>query len=89
MPSITYTQLKNLMKQVDVNRSGRIEFWEFFAWQTFLILRLGTSVPRTDFDVWMRYAVQTNYTRMFIPKLRADRILPQSIDMQDTSLLST
>ena len=54
--------------------AGKIEFWEFFAWQTYMVLQLGDM---NDFAHWMHYVTQTHYTRLFDPRQAAADRLPQ------------
>eukprot|EP01006_Ploeotia_vitrea_P010705 TRINITY_DN27761_c0_g1_i1.p1 TRINITY_DN27761_c0_g1~~TRINITY_DN27761_c0_g1_i1.p1 ORF type:complete len:853 (+),score=107.25 TRINITY_DN27761_c0_g1_i1:91-2649(+) len=53
----SYDRLQEMITQVDVNKNGKVEFWEFFGIQTYMSLQLHRR--GVDLDSWMKYCTQT------------------------------
>eukprot|EP01006_Ploeotia_vitrea_P028632 TRINITY_DN61297_c0_g1_i1.p1 TRINITY_DN61297_c0_g1~~TRINITY_DN61297_c0_g1_i1.p1 ORF type:complete len:870 (+),score=177.94 TRINITY_DN61297_c0_g1_i1:44-2611(+) len=70
--AVPYDQLKAMLKQVDVNQNGYIEFWEFAAIQMYLILGLAAhSIDLDNFiefinQPWSTQTMQSNTTVLYI-----------------------
>jgi hypothetical protein len=49
LKNVTYDDLKRMIEQVDVNKNGKVEFWEFLAIQLFISLELQDKVDLREF----------------------------------------
>eukprot|EP01006_Ploeotia_vitrea_P061122 TRINITY_DN77285_c0_g1_i1.p1 TRINITY_DN77285_c0_g1~~TRINITY_DN77285_c0_g1_i1.p1 ORF type:complete len:115 (-),score=15.71 TRINITY_DN77285_c0_g1_i1:677-1021(-) len=55
LKNVTFEHLQEMIKQVDSNHNGKVEFWEFLAIQLFASLNLQETV---DFHEFVKFLTQ-------------------------------
>eukprot|EP01012_Entosiphon_sulcatum_P025764 TRINITY_DN3112_c0_g1_i1.p1 TRINITY_DN3112_c0_g1~~TRINITY_DN3112_c0_g1_i1.p1 ORF type:complete len:692 (-),score=130.12 TRINITY_DN3112_c0_g1_i1:52-2094(-) len=72
MKNISFEQLRHMLAQVDVNKNGFVEFWEFFAIQVYLSQGLRHSVDLTSFLHFVNQAYSSHSVwqtpPLFVPR---------------------